>query len=156
MHGALLWGRSPNKRINFQLGKKLSWCRSFLNAQSRLRASLALPRASPRDAVHGQAWTPGDISAGVPSAFCFWEALEIKFGKASYHGAEDGLHLIFLRLPETCYFARQAAVHEDLVGSQAFMDVTHLCQVLHARGNPLQHGDELGGCELSLMFLQRK
>lgn len=114
-----------------------------------------LPGASPRDAGHGQARTPGDISAGVPSAFCFWEALEIKFGKVSYHGGEDGLHLVFLRLPETRYFARQAAVHEDLVGSQAFMDVTHLCQVLHARGNPLQHGDELGGCELSLVFLQK-
>lgn len=79
--------------------------------------------------------------------------LTTEFGHAAYHGGEDGLHLIFLWPPETSYFASQAAVHEDFVGSEAFMYVTHLCQVLHARGNPLQHANELGGRELSLVFL---
>ena len=79
--------------------------------------------------------------------------LAIEFGNAAYHGGEDGLHLIFLWPSETSYFASQAAVHKDFVGSKAFMYVTHLCQVLHARGNPLQHANELGGRELSLMFL---
>jgi len=74
-------------------------------------------------------------------------------GNTAYHGGEDGLHLIFLRTSETSYFASQAAVHKDFMGSKAFMYVTHLCQVLHARGNPLQHANELGGRELSLMLL---
>lgn len=77
----------------------------------------------------------------------------VESGKAAYHGGEDGLHLIFLLLPETRYFASQAAVHKDFVGSEAFMYVPHLCQVLHARGNALQHAQELGGRELSLVFL---
>lgn len=82
--------------------------------------------------------------------------LTTEFGSAAYHGGEDGLHLIFLWLSETSYFARQAAVHQHFVGSKALMYVTHLCQVFHARGDPLQHADELGGCELSLVFLLTK
>lgn len=42
------------------------------------------------------------------------------------------------------------------MGSQIFMYVTHLCQVLHASSDPLQHAEELAGCELALVFLQIK
>lgn len=89
----------------------------------------------------------------ILSAFCFQGMLTIEFGNTAYRGGEDGLHLIFLWPSETSYFASQAAVHKDFVGSKAFMYVTHLCQVLHARGNPLQHANELGGRELSLVLL---
>lgn len=42
------------------------------------------------------------------------------------------------------------------MGSQTFVYVTHLCQVLHASSYPLQHAEELAGRELALVFLQIK
>lgn len=79
--------------------------------------------------------------------------LTTECGDAAHHGGEDGFHLVLLWPPEACDLAGQAAAHQHLVGSQAFVHVAHLCQVNHARGNALQHADELGACELPLVFL---
>lgn len=79
--------------------------------------------------------------------------LTAECGHAAHHGGENGFHLLFLWPSEPCDLAGQAAAHEHLVGSQAFVHIAHLCQVHHARGNALQHADELRACELPLVFL---
>lgn len=81
------------------------------------------------------------------------KVLQTECGNAAHHGGEDGFHLVFLRLSEPCDLACQAAADEDLVGSQALVHIAHLCQVCHARGNALQHADELRARQLPLVFL---
>lgn len=135
------------------------WMRSLLSTQSWLQSRSSHP--SPSAPGHGHASQRGESTSAeglypFRQHFALGGTLTTEFGNAAHHGGEDGLHLILLRPPEASYFARQAAVHKDFVGSKAFMYVTHLCQVLHARGNPLQHANELGGRELSLVLLETK
>lgn len=58
------------------------------------------------------------------------------------------------REPKIRDFAHQVAVDEDVAGGQVAVHVAHVRQVLHARGDPPQHPNQLDHCELGIMLLQ--
>ena len=58
------------------------------------------------------------------------------------------------RQAEVGHLAHQVAVDQDVAGGQVPVDVTHLCQVLHARGDATQHTNELDHSKLTIVLLE--
>ena len=54
------------------------------------------------------------------------------------------------------HLADQVAVDQDVACGQVAVDVVHVGQVLHARGDATQHAHQLDHCELTVVLLQNK
>ena len=55
---------------------------------------------------------------------------------------------------EVGHLAHQVAVDQDVSRCQVPVNVAHVRQVLHTRGDATQHADQLDPCELGIVFLQ--
>ena len=71
-------------------------------------------------------------------------------------GRVRGVLLQEARQAEVRHLAHQVAVDQNVTGSQVSVDVAHLGQVLHARGDATQHTHQLDGSELAVVELNRR
>ena len=54
------------------------------------------------------------------------------------------------------HFTHQIAVDQDVSSCQVSVNVAHVWQILHARGDATQHANQLDACKLGIMFLKER
>ncbi len=60
------------------------------------------------------------------------------------------------RQAEVWHFADQIAVDQDVASCQVSVNIAHVWQILHTRGDATQHADQLDACKLGIMFLKKE
>ena len=79
-------------------------------------------------------------------------------GRDTYSGGVGSVGVV-LQHPgqaEVRHFTHQVAVDQDVPGRQISVDVAHVGEVFHARGDATQHTHQLDDGELGIVFLANR